>query len=207
MRSTTKPMGVSDSYWSSLTDEYRAMYEIVRPMARATYEVDIQLGYVEKFLEGQRRDVESMGGVMELDPDFQRGHKWDATQRTRYIESLIRGCAPRNILFNCPGYTTGKEPGDIPEHTFQCIDGLQRITTVRKFMAGEFCVFENLKAADLKGSPFDPSKYRLRIAVYEFSKRADLLQFYIDLNAGGTAHSEEEIERVRKLRDAAAAAS
>jgi len=57
--------------------------------------------------------------------------------------------------------------GDIPENTFQCIDGPQRLTAVRKFMAGEFTVFGGLSAQDLKGSPFDLGRYRLQMAVYQ----------------------------------------
>ncbi|RQP93656.1 DUF262 domain-containing protein [Burkholderia stagnalis] len=171
------------------------------------HEVDVQLGHVEDFLKGQSADMVSMGGVLELEPDFQRGHVWTDEQRVRYVESLIRGSAPRSILFNCPGWNREKEPGDIPSHTFQCVDGLQRLTAVRKFMDGELRVFGGVSAADLKRSPFDPSRYTLKVAVYEFSNRADLLQFYLDLNSGGTIHGPKEIDRVRKLLQAAESAT
>lgn len=202
----SKPWNVSDSYWSSLSDEHKALYAVVRPQATATYEVDVQLGYVENFLRSQSSDMAAMGGALELEPDFQRGHVWTNEQRVKYVESLLRGCAPRTIMFNCPGWTRGKEPGDIRPHTFQCVDGLQRLTAVRMFMSGELRVFGDLCAADLKGSPFDPARYRLKIAVFEFTSRADLLQFYLDLNSGGTVHGTAELDRVRKLREAARAA-
>ncbi|WP_199031385.1 DUF262 domain-containing protein [Ralstonia sp. ASV6] len=200
-----KPWGLSDSYWASLSDFGRTLYEVIRPQAKAVYEVDVQLGSVESFLANLSRDMASMGGTLELDPDFQRGHVWTDEQRVQYVQSLLRGCAPRSILFNCPGWNAEKELGDIPAHTFQCIDGLQRLTAVRKFMAGEFRVFGDVSAEDLKGTPFAPSRYTLKMSVFEFANRRDLLQYYLDLNSGGTVHSAEEIQRVRKLRDKAAA--
>jgi len=199
MKKVKKPVGLSDNYWNSLSAEHQEWYEVVRPMTKATYEVDVSLTQVERFLEQQSADMASMGGVFELDPDYQRGHVWSMAQRVAYIESLLREIAPRTIMFNAPGYSREREPGDIPAHTFQCIDGLQRLTSVRKFMAGEIKVFGDKSCDDLTGSPFDPRRYRLSIAVYEFSNRADLLQFYLDLNTAGTAHSVEEIERVRGL--------
>ena len=203
MTAIRKPWDVSDLYWSSLTDKHKVLYARVRPQAKATFEVDVQLGWVEQFLTGQSKEMASMGGVLELEPDFQRGHVWTDEQRVKYVESLLRSCAPRSILFNCPGWSSGKEAGDIPPHTFQCVDGLQRLTAVRKFMGGEFRVFGDLSAEDLNGSPFAPSRYTLKVSVYEFTNRADLLQFYLDLNSGGTAHGAEELERVRELLAAA----
>lgn len=37
------------------------------------------------------------------------------------------------------------------------------------------------------------------MAIHTFTRRADLLQHYLDLNTGGTPHSAEEIARVRGL--------
>lgn len=106
------------------------------------------------------------------------------------------------MLFNCPGWTSSRlERGDIPLHTFQCIDGLQRLTAIRKFAAGELSVFGGLCWKDLDGTAFSPrlSRYRVQVAIYEFTNRADLLRLYLDLNAGGTVHAPSEIERVQGL--------
>ncbi|CAJ6634256.1 Protein of uncharacterised function DUF262 [Burkholderia pseudomallei] len=200
MSEVRKPWDLSETYWESLTDSHKALYALVRPQAKATYEVDVQLSHVENFLKGQTEDMALMGGALELEPDFQRGHVWTDVQRVRYIESLLRGCAPRSILFNCPGWSRGPQAGDIPSHTFQCVDGLQRLTAVRKFMSGDLRVFGDVTAEALKRSPFDPSRYTLKVAVYEFSRRVDLLQFYLDLNSGGTIHGTDEINRVRQLQ-------
>jgi hypothetical protein len=80
----------------------------------------------------------------------------------------------------------------------QCVDGLQRLTAVRRFLAGEIKAF-GMVAKEFTGTPFDPRRYMLRMAVHVYQTRAELLQYYIDLNAGGTPHEPEEIERVRAL--------
>ncbi|TAL65822.1 MAG: DUF262 domain-containing protein [Burkholderiaceae bacterium] len=201
MTRPNKPHHLSDKHWLSLSDAHKALYALVRPLAKATYEVDVQLSHVEEFITRQSSDMAEMGGTLELEPDFQRGHVWTDEQQVRYVESLLRGIAPRSIIFNCPGWSRDTKSGDIPPNTFQCVDGLQRLTAVRKFMNGNSQVFGDLCASNLKGSPFDPSRYTLKISVYEFENRADLLQFYIDLNSGGTVHGSDELDRVRRLRD------
>jgi Protein of unknown function DUF262 len=200
---TAKPTNLSTEYWTSLKPEHRALYARVRPMVDASYQVDVSLVHMESFLEGQRDDMKSLGGVLDLEPDYQRGHVWTLEQRVRYVESLIRGQAPNTLMFNCPGWGRSEATGDIPRYTFQCIDGLQRMTTVRMFMRGEFTVFDGLTAADLRYSPFDPLRVRMQVRVYEFTTRAELLQFYLDLNSAGTVHPPEELARVSALRDAA----
>lgn len=201
-KNSQPPYGLSEKYWDSLGGEYQALYGIVRPMPDAAYTVDWQLSMLEQTLTDIEASMVDTGGVFELNPDFQRGHVWTDAQRTAYVEALIRKTITGRILFNCPGWTRSHGiAGDIKENTFQCIDGLQRLTAVRKFMAGEITVFGGMLASDLKGSPFDPYRlnYRLQVGIYEFTSRADLLQFYLDLNNGGTVHAPQEIERVRGL--------
>jgi len=202
MKSIQQPMGLSDRYWSSLSAEHQTMYGIVRPLPTPAYTVDWHIGMLEETLAGIERKMLLSQGVFELEPDFQRGHVWSDVQRVAYIEALIRKTAPAGILFNCPGWTRSDGGGGgIAANTFQCIDGLQRLTAVRKFMAGGFKAFDKYYAQDLKGSPFDLARYRMSVAVYEFNSRADLLQFYLDLNSGGTVHAPSELERVRGLMD------
>lgn len=203
--SSIKPHNLSDHYWASLTDFDRSLFGRIRPLPSATYTVDNRLNDIESYITRESATISSEGGTFELEPDFQRGHKWSDEQRISYVEALLRKTAPKTILFNCPGWTMGKSAGgDIPRHTFQCIDGLQRLTAVRKFLAGEIEIFGDLTAAKLKGSSFDLRSFYLTFAIYEFANRAELLQFYLDLNAGGTVHTQGELDRVRLLRDEAA---
>lgn len=195
----TKPAYLSDEYWGRLEESNKALYHLIRPMPEAAYTVDVGLMHLEEFLAGQERDMTEMGGSVELDPDFQRGHVWTDLQRSLYMESFIRGQAPNEIRFNCPSWTRNSVPGDIPAYTFQCVDGLQRLTTIRMFMRGEVLIFGGLTNQDLARSAFDTRRMRIKVAVYEFAERVDLLSFYLSLNIGGTPHSAEEIERVKGL--------
>lgn len=199
---TKKPFNLSNEYWERLTPKNRALYGLINPQPTATYTTDVSLGYLKNFIDDTMRDVVGMGGVFDLEPDFQRGHVWKNEQRVAYVEALIRGTAPNKILFNCPGWIRGTAlDGDIPEHTFQCIDGLQRLTSVQKFLDRELNVFKDLSVDDLKGTPFDVNRLRLKFCIFEFTNRADLLKFYLNLNSGGTVHSQVELERVKQLLD------
>jgi hypothetical protein len=195
-----KPEYLGDEYWAKLSPEHQALYGIVRPLPTAAYTVDWHIGNLERSLASVESDIVNSNGKFELEPDFQRGHVWTRSQQIAYVEAVVRKTAPTRLLFNCPGWSSSnRAKGDIPENTFQCVDGLQRLTALRKFLAGEFTIFNGQTIASLKGSPFDLSKYCLQMAVYEFDSRAELLRFYIDLNQGGTVHANEEIERIRDL--------
>lgn len=199
-----KPRDLTDEYWNRLSPKHQALYLLVRPLPTAAYTVDWMLNGLEGMLARTKVDVEGAGGTFDLIPDFQRGHVWTPEQRSYFVEGLIRKTAQAKVLFNCPGWTKASaDVGDIPDHTFECIDGLQRLTTLQMYMRGEVEVFGGYTAAQLKGSPFDTRSFRLQISVYEFNWRSDLLQFYLDLNQGGTVHSEAELCRVREMAVAA----
>lgn len=177
-------------------DELRA---IIRPLKRAIYEVDYSWSHLEEGFEFFRKEC----GGLELNPDFQRGHVWKPEQQRHYIENVIRGIVAtsgRLIQFNCPHWNGCKYSGDLPSG-LQCVDGLQRITAVQKFLYGEILPF-GMSAEELRNTEFSPFgiSYRFRVAVFDYKTKADLLQHYLDLNAGGTPHSAEEIERVRKMK-------
>lgn len=194
---------LSDDYWERLPDAHKALYDLVRPIANASYQVDIQWPYIEKYLASLDSDVRGEGGMFEENPDFQRGHVWTPEQQSSYIEACLRGVAPQIITLNSPNWMRGQASGDIAPYLVQCVDGLQRLTAIRKYLKGDVTVFGGLTVQDLEGSPFSKSRYRIKVSVFEFEYREELLQFYLDLNDGGTVHSQSELSRVRALRDGA----
>lgn len=200
-----KPAYLSDTYWSQLDPLSRELYERIAPLPTAAYTVDVGVDRIESFLASMDSDAKTMGGHLELEPDFQRGHVWSDEQRIQYVEAFVRRIADCKIIFNSPTWSSEKVRGDIPAHVVQCVDGLQRLTSLRKFMAGEIAVFGGLKAQDLLQTAFSPRRLgaRIQVHVYEFHWRSDLLSFYIQHNSGGSCHLPEEIERVRALRDSA----
>lgn len=196
--------GLSDTYWKGLSEKSRQMMRVVRPLPHGQ-SATVHLFHLERYLEEQEGAARQMGGTFDLCPDFQRGHVWRQDQKERYVENLLRGVAPREIRFNSPSYGNGRPGGDIHPYDFVCVDGLQRITATRQFLAGDFPVFGDVFATDLAGTPFDPFRITmyLTVTVYSLNRRADLLQMYLDINNGGAAHTESEIERVKSLLEKA----
>ncbi|MEY2161403.1 DUF262 domain-containing protein [Rhodanobacter sp. FW106-PBR-LB-2-11] len=152
--------------------------------------------------------AEGSGAPVELEPDFQRGHVWSTDQQRHFIENVLRGVVDQAGLalrFNAPAWDHAPT-GDLGA-TVQCVDGLQRLTAVRRFLAGEVKPF-GLPVQVFDATPFQvtgaSNRFRFRVMVYTFQNRADLLQHYLDLNGGGTPHSDAELERVRVLLRTAA---
>jgi hypothetical protein len=200
-------LGLSDRYWGELTERDRALYSLVRPLRTAAYKVDHALSHIEEALDYFEKGAKTHGGAFELDPDFQRGNVWGEAKQIAFVENVFRGCAPTTLRFNSAGWNGSydRSSGDLRPGDFVCVDGLQRLTAVRRFMAGEIKVFGEETAESMRGTAFDPRRHRLSFEVFSIKRRADLLQFYLDLNRGGVVHSDEEIERVQRLRDEAAA--
>jgi hypothetical protein len=156
---------------------------------RSGFEVDI--GF-DQLLWWVDRHVNEKG--LQLNPDFQRGHVWSQEQRIRYIEYQLRGGEGGKVLsFNHPNWSQYRSKKDGP---YEIIDGLQRLTSGLMFMRGELRAFGHL-FTEFTGKMRMYVGFKWRI--FELPTREDVLQYYLDMNAGGTPHSEAEIERVRAL--------
>lgn len=142
------------------------------------------------FLEDQILSGIEIG--LDLDPDFQRGYVWTTEQKIRYVEFILRGGkSGRDIYFNCVGWTKGCVG------PYVIVDGKQRIDAVRRFMSNSIPAF---------GHYLNEYTDKIRLIGADFvwhvnnlPARADVLNWYIELNSGGTVHSEEELSLVRKL--------
>ena len=152
-----------------------------------TYRVNIFWDYLKNALE----DYNS-GGVLQLDPPFQRAHVWTHLQQVAYVEYILRGGAgARDIFFNQADFMRGfKAP-------MYLVDGKQRVESVRCFMRDNLRVFDRYFYSDFTDRL--PLHADFVFLVNDLPTYADVLQWYIDLNAGGVAHTTEEIDRVRKL--------
>lgn len=175
---------------------------LIHPLPRTRYGFDVSFKDLENQISQLTRDWN-----LDLNPDFQRGHVWNDSQRRAYMEGIFNNTVTehqRVIQFNSPTWVETSPPNcDIPD-SMQIIDGLQRLTTVRRFLDGQVHPF-GMSYEELKQTDFNPDRFSFsfKFAVHTFTKRADLLDFYLKINAGGTVHPQDEIERVRALRDAA----
>ena len=158
--------------------------------SQAKYVVDVGWDYLEEWLN----DHKTLKRGLELDPEFQRGHVWTEAQQIAYVEYRLRGGIGADAIYwNCPGWM-GDWRGPM-----QLVDGLQRVTAVRRFLASEIPVF-GFRRNEYTDKMRLNSGATFRVSVNDLSDYADILQWYIDLNAGGIAHTAEEIARVRALR-------
>lgn len=154
------------------------------------YAVDIPLDYLPKQIQNYTDD----GLVM--CPDFQRGHVWTEHQQIAYVEYLLRGgLSGRDMFFNCPSWHQTVPAGTYDE--FVCVDGLQRTTAILRFVNDELKVFGS-KFSEYTDS-MRMSMQTVRIHVNDLPSRADVLRWYIEMNAGGTPHTKEEISRVKDM--------
>lgn len=165
---------------------YKSFTDIPQ-FARTKYIISVDLKYLPNLIDGYVKDY-----ALDMDPDFQRGHVWSNEQRERYVEFLLRGGqSGRDIYFNCAGFETDREPGQM-----LLVDGKQRLTSCLMFLNNEVQAF-GAYCRDYTGNL--RNSVQLRIHVNQLRTRADVLNWYLNLNIGGTTHTYDEIDRVRVL--------
>ncbi len=78
---------------------------------------------------------------------------------------------------------------------FVCVDGLQRLTAMRRFLRNEIKVFGAYY------NEFDeiPNSISLIFCVNNLKTRKEVLKWYLEMNTGGTVHTEEEIIKVKLM--------
>lgn len=173
--------------------KYTKFSDIPQFTSNGSYQVNYPLVSLVRYIE---EEVEEMG--LQLNPEFQRGHVWTEEQQIAWIEYHLRGGKSGNTIYlNNPFWKSISTPKPGTYMDYVCVDGLQRITAAQKFIHNEIKVF---------GSYFDEYEDKMRIAnntlilnVNDLKSEREVLQWYIDMNAGGTPHTTEEIERVKKL--------
>lgn len=146
-----------------------------------------------KYIEEEIRDES-----LQLNPKFQRGHVWTEEQQIAWLEYHLRGSRSGNTIYlNNPFCINviGPKQGEYKDYV--CVDGLQRITAVQKFIYNEIKVF---------GSYYKEFEDSLRLLpnmmilnVNNLKTRKEVLQWYIDMNSGGTPHDDNEIEKVKRM--------
>lgn len=141
---------------------------------------------------------------LDLDPDFQRAHVWTEEQQIAYVEYLYRGGEfGRDILFNMPHWGSGRN--DIGR--MELVDGKQRLEACRKWIHNELPIFGkqkgNLGHTLMEWEDWQSAlrSVTLVFRVNSLLTRREVLEWYLELNTGGTIHTPEEIEKVRKMLD------
>jgi len=161
--------------------------DIKRFTGHPNYMVHVPLYEVEYWCEKERCRT-----PVDLDPDFQRGYVWTEDQKEKYIEYILRGGIHANIiLFNHPGWMSSFK-GD-----FVLVDGKQRMNAVIGFINNK------VKAFGYYHNEFEDTmhtmRYCLQFGVNTLQTRLEVLEWYLELNTGGTVHTEKDISKVIEL--------
>lgn len=178
----------------------RVQFAKLRKFTRAaSYSVTIGWLYLERHIERQQN--ESDAAVLNLDPDFQRAHVWTTQKQAAYVLYILRnGTGARDLYFNCAGWMKDwRGP-------YVCVDGKQRLEAVRKFLKNQLPIAVPEFGGTFK---FDDFRDGIRTMhcyfnwqVNDLETRAEVLQWYLDMNSGGVVHTSTELARVRALLDA-----
>jgi hypothetical protein len=167
--------------------------EVIRPIPKSNYTITVRAVDIE-------RSLSMLSEVVNLNPEYQRGHVWTLEQQTKFMESLIRGLIGRESLlirFNHPNWSSDQKT-DLPDE-LQCVDGLQRLSAVKAYFDGQLHPF-GLTLEQIESSAYKQRhNLHFQFHVYEIASYVELIGFYLSLNTGGTVHSESEIQRVKDL--------
>lgn len=157
-----------------------------------SYQVNMPLNYIERAINEYKNEL----GLI-LEPDFQRGHVWTQEQQIKYVEFLFRGGkSSRIIYFNAPWWKGKIDKRKEVYHDFVIVDGLQRLSAVLGFLQNKIPIF-GLYRNEFEGRI--PLGIDLIFNVNDLPTKAAVLQWYLEMNNGGTPHTTKEIERVQKL--------
>ena len=130
-------------------------------------------------------------GSIDLDPDFQRPHVWTRAQQEAFIEHVLRGGRNTVIRWNSTHWTEAAGKSEVI-----LVDGKQRVTAARLFLAGEIRAFGQRVNEYRDNLPFTA---QLQFLVNELQTRREILEWYLEINEGNVAHSPEALAHVRTL--------
>jgi uncharacterized protein with ParB-like and HNH nuclease domain len=131
---------------------------------------------------------------LDLNPDFQRAHVWTPAQQSAWIEFVLRGGRTGLVIYlNNPGWHSRRGA----YNDFVLVDGKQRIEALRRFFNDEIPAFGSLHS-EFADEP-DWLRQNMRINVNDLPTRKDVLTWYIEMNSGGTPHTDDEIAKVIEL--------
>jgi hypothetical protein len=157
----------------------------------ASYQVNVSWRSLERQLE----QFNDRNGMLDLDPDFQRGHVWSPEKQIAYVEFILRGGnSSKTLQFNCSSW---QREYNTP---LQLVDGKQRLEAVRKFLRNELPIFGGSFLADFTDE-LPHCQVDFIFCVNNLKTRSEVLQWYLELNSGGVVHTEEELNKVRKMLD------
>ena len=132
---------------------------------------------------------------LNLSPEYQRDFVWDNEQKTAFIEHILKGGNTAPIVFNYPGYDLGSLGG------MEVVDGKQRLSALIQFFDNQIKAFgyyfENFRGRSFHGT--GNRGVGLDYGIVDISDRVEIYKLYLRLNSTGKHHTQEDLEKVKKL--------
>jgi hypothetical protein len=166
-----------------MINEKSPRFQDIPQITRARYSVTMMWHHLENWLHEQNVD---------MDPDYQRDYVWTQFQKEKYIEWILRnGASGKDIFFNHPGWF--KEW----KGRMEIVDGKQRVEAVLSFLNNKVKVYGYY--LNQYADKLDYLTCNFTIHVLDLESRELVLKWYLDMNSGGTIHTETEIQKVKDL--------
>jgi len=144
-----------------------------------------------------RHDKE-YGSKLNLNPSFQRSHVWTQTQQIEWLEFFLRGGKTGRVIYlNKPDWQAHRFYKKGTYNEFVVVDGKQRLEACRRFLENEIKVFNSFYSEYT--DKIRMMRASLRINVNTLQTEREVIQWYLQMNTGGTPHTQEEINKVKKL--------
>lgn len=167
--------------------------DIPKRIPTGNYSIDVHLDFL---LDNLNRYQEKFN--LNLDPDFQRHHVWTEVQQIKFVEFLLQGGKCPSILFNYPNWQKWSQ---FENSEMVIVDGKQRLTALIKFLNGELLVFKDLDSEEIgyKYEEINIEYVSVRLTINDLVDRADMLKWYLEMNEGQVAHTQDELDKVRDM--------
>jgi hypothetical protein len=167
-------------------------YRDIPQLPHSHYEIHVGWRDLENQLEQWDERAGGKFGGLDLDPDYQREHVWTQEQRIAYVEYVLMGGeVGRKITWNSPDWMGSWE------RPTELVDGKQRLEAVRAFLRSEFPAFGHLHSEYEDKIPNMGPRFEFQVC--KLGTREEILRLYLNINAGGTPHTQSELNRVRAL--------
>lgn len=134
-------------------------------------------------------------------PPFQRPFVWDLARQRAYVEGTFLGFGTGSYVTVAPDYDSAGAP---LEGSYWLLDGQQRITSLSRFVADEFAVFDGLRFSDLTdGERLRWLRTPFPSLEVDLADRPLFAQLYERMNYGGVPHQEGDRSAITTWRDGA----
>ncbi|MFW5962442.1 MAG: DUF262 domain-containing protein [bacterium] len=169
-----------------MKEKYTRFKDIPQFISNGRYSINVPINALRQTLDSYIKEY-----GLELNPDFQRGHVWTEEQQIAFVEYVLSGGrSGREIYLNHTRWSTGEDGW------FVLVDGLQRITALLRFLNDEIKAFGSYYS---EYTDFLRHHVDLIFSINELGTKKEVLEWYIQMNRGGTVHSDEEIQKVRRM--------